>query len=57
MSKRSKTVEMVAVCENTFHRALVRRPYITYSFRRRGMERPAGSRHSCAVTRGLQTTP
>ena len=24
-----------------------------YSFRRRGMERPAGSRHSCAVTRGL----
>jgi len=28
-----------------------------HSFRRRGMERPAGSRHSCAVTRGLQTAP
>jgi len=29
----------------------------TELFRRRGMERPAGSRHSCAVTRGLQTAP
>jgi len=28
-----------------------------HSFRRRGMERPAISRHSCAVTRGLQTAP
>jgi len=27
------------------------------SFRRRRMERPAGSRHSCAVTRGLQIAP
>ena len=28
-----------------------------HSFRRHGMERPANSRHSCAVTRGLQTAP
>jgi len=28
-----------------------------HSFRRRGLERPAGSRHSCTVTRGLQTAP
>jgi len=27
------------------------------SFWRCGMERPAGSRHCCAVTRGLQTAP
>jgi len=26
-----------------------------HSFRRCGTERPASSRHSCAVTRGLQT--
>jgi len=33
-------------------------PHI-HSFRRRCiyMERPAGSRHSCAITRGLQTAP
>jgi len=28
-----------------------------HSFQRRGMERPAGSRHSCVVTRSLQTAP
>jgi len=28
-----------------------------HSFWRCGMERPAGSRHSCAVTRSLQTAP
>jgi len=28
-----------------------------HSFQCRSMERPAGSRHSCAVTRGLQTAP
>ena len=29
----------------------------THSFWRCGMERPVGSRHSCAINRGLQTAP
>jgi len=29
----------------------------TVQYRHRGRERPAGSRHSCAVTSGLQTAP
>jgi len=29
----------------------------TVQYRHCGMERPAGSRHSCAVTSGLQTAP
>ena len=44
------------------HLPIIRRSTVgsrtfTELFRRRGMERPAGSRHSCAVTRGLQTAP
>jgi len=31
--------------------------YYIHCFWRSGMERPAGSRHSCAVIRGLQTAP
>ena len=32
-------------------------PSHIHSFWRCGMERPAGSYHSCAITRGLQTAP
>jgi len=44
------------------HLPIIRRSTVasrtfTELFRRRGMERPAGSRHSCAVTRGPQTAP
>ena len=41
----------------TDHSSIHSRQSHIHSFRRRGMERPAGSRHSCAVTRGLQTAP
>jgi len=44
------------------HLPIIRRSTVgsrtfTELFRRRGMEQPAGSRHSCAVTCGLQTAP
>ena len=41
----------------TDHSSIHSRQSHIHSFRRRGMERPAGSRHSCAVTRGVQTAP
>jgi len=41
----------------TDHSTILSRQSHIYSFRRRGLERPAGSHHSCVVTRGLQTAP
>ena len=42
---------------HTDHSSIHSRQSHIHSFRHRGMERPAGSHHSCAVTRGLQTAP
>jgi len=42
---------------SSLHSSIHSRQSHIHSVRRRVMERPAGSRHSCAVTRGLQTAP
>ena len=41
----------------TDHPSIYSRQSHIHSFWRCGMERPAGSYHSCAITRGLQTAP
>ena len=41
----------------TDHPSIYSRQSHIHSFWRCGMERPAGSRHSCAITRGLQSAP
>jgi len=58
-SRRHAVTTMTALLRlwslaRTDHSSIHRRQ--SHTFRRRGMEWPAGSRHSCAVTCGLQTS-